>query len=117
MNKAFVKARTGQLTELEKQLTQELEWLQQSAAPVTLDQTQFGRLSRMDAISQQEMQKAAVEQSRKRLRRVKVALRKLDEEDYGWCDLCGDAIEPRRLEVQPEAAYCLKCQDTAERGD
>ncbi|MCH8533165.1 MAG: hypothetical protein LAT65_20165 [Saccharospirillum sp.] len=67
MNKRFVAARASQLTELKNQLIQELDWLQQSAAPMTLDHTQFGRLSRMDAISQQEMQKAAVEQSRQRL--------------------------------------------------
>ncbi len=83
---------------------------------MTLDQTQFGRVSRIDAIGQQEMQKAAAQKTALRLKAVVQALQRLDEDDYGWCDQCGEAIETGRLTVQPEARFCLQCQDAAEKG-
>lgn len=115
-DKDFLDARGDELHRLEQQLTEELAWLQESAKTVDLDQTQFGRLSRIDAIGQQEMQKAAVQQTANRLKRVLRALRKLDEDDYGWCEKCGEPIEQRRLAVQPEVLYCMRCQDASERG-
>jgi DnaK suppressor protein len=44
-----------------------------------------------------------------RLERVERAVEKLHEGTYGICDVCGDPIDPRRLEVAPESAVCLAC--------
>ena len=44
-----------------------------------------------------------------RLERVDRALAKLDEGTYGTCDVCGDAIDPRRLRAAPESAVCVGC--------
>lgn len=78
------------------------------SAPVELDQTQQGRLSRMDAIQQQAM---AAETQRRRQREIQLigaALHRLDEGEYGYCVNCGEAIEPQRLALDPATPFCLK---------
>ena len=77
------------------------------SAPVELDQTQQGRLSRMDALQQQAM---AVETQRRRQREVYLldaALKRLDEGEYGYCVNCGEAIEPQRLALDPATPFCI----------
>jgi RNA polymerase-binding transcription factor DksA len=39
------------------------------------------------------------------------ALEKIDEGIYGVCEGCGEDIPKARLEVVPEARYCVKCKD------
>ena len=44
-----------------------------------------------------------------RLERVERALEKLDAGTYGTCDVCGAAIDPRRLRAAPESTVCVTC--------
>ena len=79
----------------------------EDSAPVELDQTQQGRLSRMDAMQQQAM---AAETQRRRLREVQLleaALKRVDEGEYGFCVNCGEAIEPERLALDPATPFCI----------
>lgn len=99
-------------------LKDELEYSIQSgntgAKPVTLDQPSVGRLSRMDAMQQQSMAQATTRQLKQRLELVKNALRSLDSEDFGSCKSCGEAIGLARLQVRPEAPFCISCQSARE---
>jgi DnaK suppressor protein len=45
-----------------------------------------------------------------RLLRVEHALSKIESGTYGRCDICGQPIEPERLEVLPEAELCYRCK-------
>jgi len=38
------------------------------------------------------------------------ALEKFEKGTYGLCENCGQPIDPERLEVLPQAAYCMKCK-------
>ena len=78
-------------------------------APVELDQTQVGRLSRMDALQQQAM--AAAQQRRRagRLKAIAAALKRIDDDEFGWCEHCGEAIAPGRLALDPAVARCVSC--------
>jgi DnaK suppressor protein len=76
---------------------------------IELDQTRVGRLSRMDAIQGHEM---SLEANRRRvadLVRIDQALTRIDEDDYGFCEECGEAIIEGRLEIDPAAIYCVPC--------
>ena len=42
---------------------------------------------------------------------IRSALERLDAGRYGFCDLCGSGIEPRRLEVLPFARTCIGCAE------
>ena len=44
-----------------------------------------------------------------RLERVERAIEKLDDGTYGCCDVCGTAIDPRRLKAAPESTVCVGC--------
>ncbi len=45
------------------------------------------------------------------LKRVNNALDKIDNNQYGYCERCHQAIKPSRLEALPTAEYCLDCAD------
>ena len=99
-----------------KQLEQrlgELEDEQRSTAddhkPVVLDQTTQGRLSRMDAMQVQAM---ALETKRRRevgINRIKAALNRIKEGEFGFCKNCGDEIADKRLDIDPSTPTCISC--------
>jgi DnaK suppressor protein len=78
---------------------------------VELDQQSVGRLSRMDAMQGQAMAQAQNRQRRRELTRIEMALTRLQNGDYGYCDNCGDPIAKRRLEVDPAAGFCIRCAE------
>ena len=96
-----------------QQLRRELEALseisQESRATVMLDQQSVGRLSRMDALQGQAMAQAAERQRRADIQRIDAALKRLENGDYGYCVECGEEIASKRLDVDPAAAFCIKC--------
>ena len=49
------------------------------------------------------------------LRNVRAALQRLDDGSYGTCLHCDEDISPKRLEAVPWAAYCIRCQEIADR--
>ncbi len=44
-----------------------------------------------------------------RLADINKALKKIETDKYGICENCHEPIDPKRLEVMPEAKLCLKC--------
>ncbi|MEO1112040.1 MAG: TraR/DksA C4-type zinc finger protein [Pseudomonadota bacterium] len=78
-------------------------------APVTLDQQSVGRLSRMDALQGQAMAQASERQRRAEIQKISAALHRLDAGDYGDCVECGEEIAEKRLDVDPAAAFCIRC--------
>ncbi|MEL7000344.1 MAG: TraR/DksA family transcriptional regulator [Pseudomonadota bacterium] len=80
-------------------------------APVELDQTSVGRLSRMDAIQQQAMASAQARRRAGRRRAIAAALRRMDDDEFGWCQLCGEEIPFARLDLDPCAANCVGCSN------
>jgi len=80
-----------------------------SSATVELDQAAVGRLSRMDALQQQAMAQNTRQRSEQALLRIEAALRRCDSGDYGYCLECDEAINPRRLELDPASTLCIRC--------
>jgi DnaK suppressor protein len=76
---------------------------------VALDQQSVGRLSRMDAMQAQAMAKANERQRRVELSRIEAALRRIEEDEYGYCQKCGEEIATERLRVDPAASFCVEC--------
>ncbi len=81
----------------------------ESRAPVELDQSSVGRLSRMDAMQMQAMALAMEARRAEALRRIDQALARLDAGEYGECVVCGEAIAPKRLALDPAIATCVAC--------
>jgi DnaK suppressor protein len=81
----------------------------ESRAPVQLDQTSVGRLSRIDAIQAQSMALAAERRRAIELARIEQTLTRLAAGTYGICVKCDEPIEPRRLALDPTIPICLAC--------
>ena len=86
-----------------------------SAAVVELDQTKVGRLSRMDAMQAQAMAKASSERREQMLRRIDAALERINNDEYGYCRDCDEAINPKRLEFDPTSVLCIDCASKREQ--
>ena len=91
----------------------ELQDLEESARdaakPVELDQASVGRLSRMDAMQAQQMARETERRRRQQVARIEAALRRIESGDYGYCYVCGEEIDIRRLAVDPAITRCIKC--------
>jgi DnaK suppressor protein len=81
----------------------------ESRGPVELDQQSVGRLSRMDAMQSQAMAKETHRRRALELRRINIALRRIAEDEFGWCERCGEAIPEGRLDIDPTATLCVSC--------
>ncbi len=82
--------------------------------PVTLDQQSVGRVSRIDAIQQQQMALASQQQSTQMLKRIQFALQRIEDGVYGYCLHCEEPIAFARLQAQPFASLCLECKSASE---
>jgi DnaK suppressor protein len=82
---------------------------QSDRAPVELDQTSVGRLSRMDAMQQQAMAAAQSRRRSGRLKAIELAFKRMDEDEFGWCQDCGEEIAIGRLELDPCVVNCIAC--------
>jgi DnaK suppressor protein len=86
----------------------------ESAAVVELDQSKVGRLSRMDAMQAQAMAKASSHRRELMQRKISAALKRIDDGDFGICRECDEPINPKRLEFDPTALYCIDCASKGE---
>lgn len=103
------------LRELERSLAAALDSSAERAAPVDLDQP-IGRVSRIDAIQQQQMAQAGRRLQERRLAMARAALKRLAAGEFGDCAHCDMPIGYARLRARPEAPFCIECQAEFEAG-
>jgi DnaK suppressor protein len=97
----------------QKRLIDELEQSKASARPVDerREGSPFGKREE-EATEALELEKrlALEKRIRDQLAVVEHALAKFEKGTYGLCDICGQPIEPGRLEALPQANLCLSCK-------
>ncbi len=103
------------LIELQQELKQLLRTSEVGTHPVDLGQP-IGRLSRMDAMQQQNMAKASRRSHEIRLQQISAALCAIKEGEYGLCKGCVEPIGFGRLTARPETPFCVGCQSRREPG-
>jgi DnaK suppressor protein len=101
------------LTDLIAQQEAQIRSLGDTATPVAPDSA-LGRLTRVDAMQEQQRALAAIRAAEIRIAQAQGALRALENGDYGECRMCGGDIEKARLSARPEAPLCLECQQERE---
>ncbi|MBT2246698.1 RNA polymerase-binding protein DksA [Sphingobium sp. BHU LFT2] len=57
----------------------------------------------------------ARDRQRKLIAKIDAALRRIDDGDYGYCEMTGEPISLRRLEARPIATMTLEAQERHER--
>ena len=50
-----------------------------------------------------------------KLKEINYALKKIYSGDYGICEMCGEPIQTRRLDVIPYAHFCIECETIEEK--
>lgn len=78
-------------------------------SPVELDQQSIGRVSRIDSLQVQAMSQASERRRMARRRQLELALKRLDDGEFGWCDECGEPLAARRLDIDPAVTRCVEC--------
>ena len=78
------------------------------SSPVSPDDA-IGRVSRMDAINNKSVTEAALRQAKDKLSKLRHALHRVDEENFGRCKRCGNDIPIMRVVLMPQSPYCVKC--------
>ena len=55
------------------------------------------------------------EREQTRLEGIEIALKRIESDDFGYCDECGEEISKKRLLAVPLARTCINCQSNIER--
>ena len=79
-------------------------------------ETSPDELDRIQHSSDRDTALSNLERNSGRLREVRAALHRIDEGAFGICVSCEDNINPKRLAAVPSAAFCIVCQEAADRG-
>ena len=96
------------LETLAKEVNEALNASKDSANVVELD-TAIGRLSRMDAMQNQQMALELRRRQENQLLRIKNALKRMGQGRYGLCGKCKQPIPEARLEISPDTVVCVRC--------
>ena len=108
MDSAFFKKK---LIALRKETEAAIKNAQEAAKPVELDQTMVGRISRMDAMQQQEMTLAGQRRREALVQKIDAALKRIENDNFGFCVKCEEEIAPKRLGLDPTTLTCIACAE------
>tara|TARA_B100001250_G_scaffold372518_1_gene358049 strand:- start:3399 stop:4007 length:609 start_codon:yes stop_codon:yes gene_type:complete len=50
------------------------------------------------------------DRERKLINKIAISIEQIKQDDYGWCESCGDEIGIKRLEARPTATHCIDCK-------
>lgn len=76
----------------------------------------FEEMDRADNEISAQQYYGLLERKYSELKRVEVLVNRIyKNEDFGWCEDCGDRISPKRLSVMPDATRCIVCQREYEK--
>jgi len=104
-DKATIKARILEELDNTKVLVAKYRELTKPIAP----ENAIGRISRMDAINNKSVNEAALRKAELKLNNLKVALSKIDDDNFGICIRCKNEIPFGRILLMPQAISCVNC--------
>lgn len=106
-----------QLNKYRKILTEkknELEALVSNREGITIEKSPDA-LDEVQNAAERELAIRNLDRETKLLNQVRLALARIDDGSYGTCLNCEEEISPRRLQAVPHAAFCIACQELADR--
>ena len=77
--------------------------------PDSLDEVQYA--------TERELAIRSLDRDSNLLRNVRAALDRIEEGSFGVCLHCDEDISPKRLAAVPSTAFCIVCQETANRSE
>ncbi len=55
-----------------------------------------------------------LDRDRKLLKKIDEAMLRIERNDFGDCEICGEEIDLNRLEARPVATLCIECKEKEE---
>jgi len=92
------------LSQMEAQITQ----LKAKVQPIAPD-CSLGRLTRMEAMNEQEVSRRILDETLLRQTRLRSALSRIDHAMFGLCIECEEEIGFERMKLRPESVRCVDC--------
>lgn len=97
------------LSEIER-LKHDVERLRELTDPAALED--LDEVARMDAIVSKSVHDTTMAAAKQRITKLDYALKRLQEDDeFGYCNECGEEIPMPRLLSMPETMRCVDCAD------
>lgn len=96
------------LLQRQQEISDQFSQLEEMSQPVSPDPS-IGRLTRQDAMQQQQMTLEARRRLELQGTQLNTALQRIAEHKYGKCVLCKEPIAAARLEIVPESPLCVPC--------
>jgi len=82
--------------------------LEEKTKPIAPD-CSLGRLTRLEAMGEQDVANKVLDEARVRLTRLNNALHRIDKPMFGICIECDEDIGFGRMSVRPESVRCVEC--------
>ncbi len=98
----------NKLKKLRSEIKDYLKKSEDSAAAVEPDNA-LGRLSRMEAMQDQQMVLELRRRKKRQLLETVSALARIEQGVFGLCIFCGKSISIDRLDAFPEVQTCVNC--------
>lgn len=54
------------------------------------------------------------DRERKLINKIRKALEKFEDGSFGYCEVCGEPIDFKRLEARPVTTHCIECKTSEE---
>ena len=107
-NREVVLDSASERTKLEHELSRAKEELAVISQKLE-EKGDFGLGQGASTVYEWEMNLALRESAEAKIKSIQVALERLDHGDYGHCEVCGQPIDPDRLEILPHTTLCVQC--------
>jgi len=92
----------------------ELEQVVRNRDAITIEKS-ADALDEVQHASERELAIRNLDRDSNLLRNVRSALRRINDGSFGVCLHCEEEISPKRLNAVPWAAFCIQCQEQADR--
>jgi DnaK suppressor protein len=89
-------------------LKEQIAHLEEKVKPISPD-CGLGRLTRLEAMGEQDVNNKILDEARIRLTRLNNALQRLDKPMFGICIECEESIGVGRMSIRPESVRCVAC--------
>ena len=63
----------------------------------------------MDAFQVQAMATESERRRRAQIKRIDAALKRIEDDAFGYCAKCGQPISEQRLAIDPTTPFCTNC--------
>lgn len=97
-----------EVAKLLKELESDLIYLAEATKPIAPENA-IGRISRMDAINNMNINKSLMRSKEEQKLRYEQLLEKLEHDDFGICSRCTGEIPYLRILRVPQSTICVNC--------